>query len=145
MRVLFVVALLLFGIAGVTAAGASDLAVGHPGRYSARDFEHGQRSAMLWIYDYQPGVIVRDYWRAPWRHQHYFPATGKRPRIGRKEDLSATGKAPRPAQTFRRSWSNASAFEHEPPRADVLPRTDALPLDTQPAPHAKRSHKIRPR
>jgi hypothetical protein len=131
MRVLFAVALLLFGIAGVTAAGASDPAVGHPGRYSARYFEHGQRSAMLWIYDYQPGVIVRAYWRAPWRHHHYFPATGKRPRIGRMEDLSATGRAPRPAQTFRRSWSNASAFEHE------LPRARALPLDTQPAPYAK--------
>jgi hypothetical protein len=75
---------------------------------------------------------VRAYWLPPWRHRHYFPATGKRPRYGRYENLAAVSRPSKPAQTFQRSWSNAWAFEHE------LPRVRALPLAPQPAPQAKR-------
>ena len=122
MRVLLAVAVIALGIAGASAADM-DMARG----YSAI----GYRSAPLVIYDYQPGVAMRAYWQEPWGHRHYFPATGKRPRVGRYENLSAVSRPSKPAQTFRRSWSNAWAFEHE------LPRARALPLDTQPAPHAK--------
>jgi hypothetical protein len=124
MRVLLAVAVIAFGIAG---ASAADL--GMERGYSAIDY----RSAPLVIYDNQPGVAMRAYWQAPWGHRHYFPATGKRPRIGRHENLAAVGRPSKPAQTFRRSWSNAWAFAHELPRAHVLP------LDTQPAPRAKRT------
>ena len=47
---------------------------------------------MLWLYDDQPGVVVRAYWCAPWRYHHYFPATGILPRIGRYENLSAVSR-----------------------------------------------------
>jgi hypothetical protein len=104
MRVLLAVAVIALGIAG---ASAADLDMGRG--YSAI----GYRSAPLVIYDYQPGVVVRAYWLAPWRHHHYFPATGKRPRIGRYENLLAVSRPSKPAKTFRRSWSNAWAFAHE--------------------------------
>ena len=123
MRVLFAVAAIVLGTAG---ASAADLNTGRG--YSAI----GYRSAPLVIYDNQPGVTMRAYWQAPWGHRHYFPATGKRPRIGRHENLAAVSRPSKPAQTFRRSWSNAWAFAHE------LPRIRALPRDTQPAPQAKR-------
>src|ERR1700693_5309712 len=99
MRVLPAIALLGFGIAGVTAASATALPIAHSGSYSAGYFEHGRRSAMLWTYDDQPGVVVRAYWRAPWRHHHYFPATGSPPDIGRDEDLSAIGETPKEGKT----------------------------------------------
>lgn len=131
MRVLLAIALLEFGIAGVGAARAADLPAGHPGSFSTRYFEHGQRAGMLLVYDDEPGIVVRAYWRAPWRHHHYFPATGEQPDIGRDEDLSATGKPPKRAQTYRRNWSNASALEHEW-------RARPLPIDVQPMPRVER-------
>ncbi len=74
----------------------------------------GRRVAPLVIYDYEPGVVVRAYWIAPWRHRHYFPTTGEAPEIGRDEDLSATGAPPEPAEGFAREWSNAPAIRHVP-------------------------------
>ena len=123
MRVLLAVVVIALGLAGARAADL-DRARGYS--------DIGYRSAPLVIYDDQPGVLVRAYWLPPWRHRHYFPATGKRPRIGRYENLWAVSRPSKPAQTFRRSWSNAWAFAHEQPRAR------ALPLDTQSSPHAKR-------
>jgi hypothetical protein len=73
---------------------------------------------MVWVVDKEPGVTIRAYWRAPWRHHHYFPATGKRPRVGRHENLSAHSHVQR-AKTFERGWSNEWAFENERPR--ILP------------------------
>ena len=108
MRVLLAIALLGFGIAGGSAARAADL----PAGYSARYFEQSERSAMLWLYDDEPGVVVRAYWEAPWRYHHYFPATGIAPRIGRYENLSAVSLPQHPAQTYRRSWSNNWAVQH---------------------------------
>lgn len=131
MRVLFAVAIIALGIAGINAASAADLPTVRSDYYTTRSSAVGQRAEQLMIYDDQPGVFVRAYWLAPWRHRHYFPATGKRPRIGRHENLFAPSRLSKPAQTFRRSWSNAWAFAHE------LPRARALPLDTQPAPRAK--------
>lgn len=106
MRVLLAIALLGFGIGG--AARAADLPAGYPGTY----YEHGQRSEMVWFYDDQPGVVVRAYWEAPWRYHHYFPITGIRPRLGRSENPSAVSRPQKPAQTYRRSWSNNWAVEH---------------------------------
>jgi len=123
MRVLLAVAVIALGIVG---AGATDL------DKERGYFAIGYRSAPLVIYDDQPGVAVRAYWLEPWGNRHYFPATGKRPRIGRHENLFAPSRRSKPAQTFQRSWSNAWAFTHE------LPRARALPLVTRPAPHVKR-------
>ncbi len=121
MRVSFAVALIVFGFAGVAAVRAADLQVERAGRYSGGYFENGRRAEMLLVYDNEPGVFVRDYWRAPWRNHHYFPTTGRPPRVGRQEHLSAVGRPQKPAQTFRRSWSNASALDHETPVVNAQP------------------------
>ncbi len=130
MRALVAIVIFACGFAGVTPARAADLSDGPAPDYSAI----GYRVAPLVIYDYEPGVVVRAYWSAPWGNRHYYPATGKRPRIGRRENLSAPRIAPRPAQTFRRSWSNASAFlvehrhhRHAPERLPVPQAEPVLP------------------
>ncbi|MGH6684087.1 MAG: hypothetical protein ACRECA_09245 [Pseudolabrys sp.] len=133
MRVLLALVLAVFGSAGVTAARAADLSVEHSGGYAPRFgfVENGERAGMLLIYDNQPGVLVRAYWSAPWRHHHYFPATGRMPAVGRDEHLSVLSPPPRPAKTFKRSWSNAAALEraseHEQP-------IYLLPPDVRPSP-----------
>lgn len=110
MRVLF--AIVVFVVAGIAAAGADGVR-----RHSALDV----RIAPLVIYDYQPGVVVRAYWRAPWRQRHYFPRTGEKPEVGRDEDLSTdAGGVPEPAESFQRSWSTSSAFLPEAPRRQPL-------------------------
>lgn len=120
MRVLLAIALLGLGVAGGSPARAADIPTGSAGTY----FEHGQRSEMVWLYDDQPGVVVRAYWDAPWRYHHYYPATGIRPRMGRYENLSAVSPPMKPAKTFRRSWSNNWAVQH-------LYAVSAQPLATQ--------------
>jgi hypothetical protein len=152
MRVLLAIALLSFGIAGVGAVRAADFPSGYSTPYSGRYFEHAQHSEMLWLYDDQPGVVVRAYWEAPWHYHHYFPATGVAPRIGRYENLSAVSRPPKPAKTFRRSWSNAWAVEHlyaanaQPLATQANSQADSQP-DTQPGtrhrPHARGSRKMR--
>jgi hypothetical protein len=76
---------------------------------------------------------VRPYWLAPWRHRHYFPHNGKKPQIGRVEDLSAPSYRHKAAETFRRSWSNSSVFAQElvpmpARRLDVEPPQIQAPL-----------------
>ncbi len=100
MRILFALAIVASGMA---TASAADLDGG-------RDYAVGVRSEQLMIYDYEPGVIVRAYWRTPWRHRHYYPRTGKQPGVGRHEHLSVTGSITKPPETFERYWSTSSVF-----------------------------------
>lgn len=126
MRALGAVAGLGFAVAGIAVAGAADLPIsGHRDYVSYAAI--GVRAAPLVIYDYEPGVVVRAYWLAPWRHRHYFPATGKRPRIGRVEHLSARS-VHKSAKTYRRFWSTSSAFLPD------LPRGRMRDIDVMPAP-----------
>ena len=104
MRVLFALALLC----AASIARAADLPVGSLGG----EFGQGERSEMVWLYDNQPGVVVRPYWSAPWHNHHYFPYTGIRPRVGRYENLSAVSHPSKPAQSYRRTWTNNWAIEH---------------------------------
>jgi hypothetical protein len=120
MRALVAALMLALGIAGVR---ASDLPTENAMNYSV-----GSRAGMRVVYDFEPGVNVRAYWLAPWRHRHYFPRTGNKPKIGRYEDLSAPRHPLKPAQTFRRQWSNADAF---PPEHIILPEG---PRDLPPSP-----------
>jgi hypothetical protein len=113
------------GIASVTAATAADLPV--VSGYSAIGV--GQRSEPLVVYADQPGVYVRAYWQTPWHNHHYYPATGERPDIGRDEDLSAPSKPSKSPATFRRSWSNASAFPVERPRLVARDRAGEPPSE----------------
>lgn len=109
----------------VTATRAADLPIDSSSRYSTSAL--GERVAPLVIYDYQPGVVVRAYWQAPWRHRHYYPRTGEKPEIGRDEDLSAPYESYEPAKTFKRYWSNASDFPSPRPIANRL-RTEPSPI-----------------
>ena len=51
-----------------------------------------------------PGVIARSYRPAPPPHQHYYPTTDVKPKIGRAEDLLAPSSAPEPPKTYRRDY-----------------------------------------
>ena len=142
MRVVLAIALIVFGFAGVVAARAADIPVQHSGNYSAGYLEHGARAGMLLVYDSQPGVFVRAYWRAPWQDRHYFPGNGVMPKIGRDENLNAHVAPPRPAKTFKRSWSNAATLERVlerehpiivlPPAAAPAPRMEPPPQNPKP-------------
>jgi hypothetical protein len=115
---LLAIAFLVAGVlAGTAAAAAADL----PRPYSTRYSAIGTRAAPLIIFDDEPGVALRAYWRAPWRHRHYFPATGEVPGIGREEDFSAGDPAPPPAENFERYWSTSFVRERPHPRDDAPP------------------------
>ena len=98
-------ALVVVVVACVTPARASEL-LGSP-RADAR-------AGQIVVYDYEPGVVTRDYWLMPWRDHHYFPRTGKRPKIGRLEHIGAH-RAPKQAQSFYREWSNQPDILSEAP------------------------------
>ena len=76
-------------------------------------YAYSPRIEPLIVYDYQPGVIVRSYWWSPWQNRHYFPKTGKRPKVGRLEHVTARKSSP--PQDFYRSWSVSSVFAPELP------------------------------
>lgn len=98
-------------LALTSAAQAADLPPDSLGlHYSAI----GRRVAPLVVYDYEPGVVVRAYWIAPWRNRHYFPSTGEVPASGRDEDLSANAAPPEPAETYAREWTNPPAVRYFP-------------------------------
>jgi hypothetical protein len=92
---------------GLSAVQAADLPAGaardHGLYYSAT----GQRIEPMIVWDYEPGVVTRAYWEAPWRNRHYFPADGHKPRYGRQENLHARRVAAVPAEPFYRGWTNA--------------------------------------
>jgi hypothetical protein len=115
-----IAAIIIVSSVGFTAARAAD--VPFDGAQTSRNYVIDERAGPIVICDYQPGVVVRAYWQSPWRNRHYFPRTGKRPKVGRAENLSAKRAHYAPAQTFRRSWSTLSL---EPP---VI----AAPLTTPP-------------
>jgi hypothetical protein len=74
----------------------------------------------LIVYDYQPGVIVRSYWLPPFENRHYFPKTGKRPKVGRHEHKTSGRDAT--AQDYFRAWGVSSVFAPQlPPPLAVLP------------------------
>jgi hypothetical protein len=50
-----------------------------------------------------PSVIACSNPPAP-QHQHYYPTTGVKPKIGRAEDSSAPSSAPEPPETYRRNY-----------------------------------------
>ncbi len=104
MRVLFAITVVAISLVGVAGASA--------GAYSPDHYEYAERAGMLCIYDDEPGVAIRPYWLAPWRHHHYFPRPGAKPRFGRRENLSVRSY-PKNAQT-ERAWSNEWAFADEP-------------------------------
>jgi hypothetical protein len=106
----------LAGIALVTTAIAADLSKGGDAGMSYYS-PYGVRIEPIVIYDDQPGVIGRAYWYAPWANRHYFPKTGKRPRVGRLEHVTA--RSPSKAEDFFQMWTVSSGipFDLPPSRA----------------------------
>ena len=113
MRSLFISALFLFSSVGAIAQGPQGVASG----FDLSNY--GVRIEPLIVYDYQPGVIVRSYWWAPWQNRHYFPKTGKRPKVGRLEHMASRKSAP--AEDYYRFWSVSSVFAPELPPPPVRP------------------------
>jgi hypothetical protein len=94
-------------VASVTAVNAADVSRG-TGVGGYGDPVYGLRTEPVIVYDYEPGVIVRTYWEPPWRNHHYFPSTGRRPKVGRLEHIP-----PRRAsrnEDYYRYWSASSIF-----------------------------------
>jgi hypothetical protein len=97
---------LLLGVVGVAAANAADLAGG--GLSGGYGTPYAVRMEPVIVYDYEPGVIVRSYWYPPLDNRHYFPRTGRRPRVGRLEHWPARHISK--PQEYYRYWSASSVF-----------------------------------
>lgn len=115
----------LIGTFGVTAAQAGDLS-GHARYYES----YPVRAPQLLVYDVEPGTEIRAWWASPWQNRRYFPSTGKKPKVGRRENLNAPRRIAAPAPTYYQEWSTLSLY---PPRvimppADVTPGNSFLPL-----------------
>lgn len=119
MRAFLAIASLAFVITGVTSASAAD---GPAARANKGDVIYGaaigDTAGQIVFWDVQPGVAIRPYWSAPWRYRHYFPVTGKRPKVGRAENWSVH-RAVRRATPYYRYWSTVSAYPPAWPRGQV--------------------------
>ena len=125
MRALAVSGFALFALCVADIAPACAADFGAPIEHSGIAVR-GLRAAPRYIYDDQPGVVLRAYWRTPWRDRHYFPHTGEQPLQGREEVIPGTDREmPEPAERFFRMWSTSAAFAHED-----LP--EAIPPDAAP-------------
>ena len=112
-------ALAACGIASPGSAAASGRMLHHVAYYPS----HAVRAPDVIIYDVEPDAGIRAYWARPWRGRHYYPFTGKKPKVGRRENLNARYPAPKPAPSYYREWSTLSLY---PPRA-VMPPADIAP------------------
>jgi hypothetical protein len=118
MRGHFVAAILLFAV-GSLAANAADISGLRVGGNYGGFAPLGARIEPVIIYDYEPGVIVRSYWYAPWSNRHYFPSTGRRPKSGRLERVSSRHISK--AEDYYRFWSVSSVFAPELPPLAARP------------------------
>jgi hypothetical protein len=96
----------LTALALVACAAASAQAADLRGGEAAILAEPAYRSALVTIYDYEPGVYTRAYWSPPWANRRYYPITGKKPRYGRHENLRARSDV-QEAEPFYREWSTS--------------------------------------
>lgn len=116
MRVFAYIVGIVAGFAGVGAACAADLPHVAVSSGTALYYApHGVRAGQVWIWAYEPGVAARPYWLAPWRDRHYFPFTGHRPHIGRRENTRLRARTAPPG-SYTRTWTTTSAFLVERPR-----------------------------
>lgn len=109
----------LMGTLGLTAAQAGDLS-GY-GRYYE---SYPVRAPQLLVYDVEPGTEIREYWAPPWQNRRYFPFTGKKPKVGRRENLNAPRRIAAPAPAYYQEWSTLSLY---PPRV-IMPPADVEPV-----------------
>lgn len=120
MRAFFAIAALL-GTFGLTATAANAGALSSRGGYYE---SYPVRAPQLVVYDVEAGTDIRAYWARPWQGRHYFPFTGKKPKVGRRENLNAPRRIVAPAPTYYQEWSTLSLY---PPRA-IMPPADIAPV-----------------
>src|SRR5262245_18274409 len=131
MRACAIVAVAIWAASSVAASAADVSAGGLAPGYGP--YAYSPRIEPLIVWDYQPGVIVRSYWLSPWQNRHYFPKTGKRPKAGRLEHVTARKNTP--AQDFYRSWWASSVFGPELPPPVIQPGAPIIqPGAVEPAP-----------
>lgn len=106
-------------LAGSTTANGADSVVGPSVAGYGIYAPYSARIEPMIVYDYEPGVIVRSYWWAPWQNRHYFPKTGKRPKVGRLERMPPHKSSK--AEDYFRYWSVSSVFARELPPPPVQP------------------------
>jgi len=121
----FIAIAVLAGACGLTAAQAADWS-GRAGYYDS----YPSRAPQVLVYEVEPGTEIREYWAPGWQNRRYFPFTGKKPKVGRREDLNAPRRIAAPAPTYYQEWSTLSLY---PPRvivppADLEPGNFASPL-----------------
>jgi len=120
MRVLAAIAILALS---VTAAAAADFHGAAGGHFVANYDPVGRPAGQLFLYDWEPGVVVRAYWLRPWRDHHYFPYG--RDRFDR---VRAHPARPHPAEPFYRYWGASSGFDL-PPRSSPAQRLNPPIVD----------------
>lgn len=116
---------ILLGVVGVVAANAADISGQNVSSGYAGYSPFGARIEPVIIYDFEPGVIVRSYWYPPWDNRHYFPKTGRRPKVGRRESIAkhrASG-----SRDYYRFWSVSSVFLPEVPSSYARPYVRPVP------------------
>lgn len=117
MRILLSLACFAFVVVGIDSASAADMPTGWAPRVAVYS-QGGVRAPQVYVYDDQPGVYVRSYWREPWRGHHYYPFTGKKPKVGRLERLNAPRRPLKPAESYHREWSTSP----DPVPMEPMPR-----------------------
>lgn len=63
------------------------------------------RAVPVALFDYEDGTLIRPYWFTPWGGRHYFPRTGHKPKVGRRENLAERGRY-KPVDEYFRAWSS---------------------------------------
>jgi hypothetical protein len=130
MRACAIAAIAIWAASSAAASTADVSAGGRVGGGYGPD-AYSPRIEPLIVYDYQPGVIVRSYWWSPWQNRHYFPKTGKRPKVGRLERVTARKSSP--PQDFYRSWSVSSVFAPDLPPPPNQPYLRPYAIDSAPS------------
>ena len=115
---LTIAALAAVGTAGLGNAAASDWRSRHVAYYPSS-------AANVVVYDVEPGAGTRAYWARPRQGRLYKPIHGKKPKVGRLENLNAKYPAPKPAPSYYREWSTLSLY---PPQI-ILPPAQIVPDD----------------
>ena len=105
----------------------------------------GRRASPIIVYDYEPGVVIRAYWLAPWRNRHYFPTGHKIDTTARDEYLpTGTAEPGGRAQEFHRAWSTSWSVAPGDAQGNLLPIENTPPPRAGIAPQNPIAPKVRP-
>jgi len=96
------------------------------------------RAAPVIVYDFEPGVMARAYFRSPWRNRRYFPTSDQPPVLGRDEVIPGPDREmPEQTQSYYRFWSTSIFVSDELVRRPRDGR-DGAPIPGGPEPDEPR-------